>query len=265
MAEALAGVEAQVRSQPGQVRHRILLFQLLLIQGQWTRAGKQLDVIRKLDDGALAMVHMYQAAISCELLRESVFRGEHDPVFMGQPQAWQALLLQAFHLHNQGRHSEAAALRDQAFEQAPAIPGVVDGTDFAWVADADMRLGPVLEMIVEGRYLWVAFDRLQQLVLEAPVDLRDLVWLPGYARWQNGGESPVLVPARYPGSVVDNALALGRKTEWQEAAPGVWTGLGQKQLATDVSDLPLLELREMTLAVSEPETLTGVAGGHLGE
>ena len=51
-----------------------------------------------------------------------------------------------------------------------------------------MRLGPVCEAIINGRYYWVPFDRLSRIDLEAPVDLRDVVWMPAHFQFANGGE-----------------------------------------------------------------------------
>ena len=49
--------------------------------------------------------------------------------------------------------------------QAPAelaihLRGSLNGQPFEWVADADSRLGPVMEAIINGRYYWVPFARL---------------------------------------------------------------------------------------------------------
>ncbi len=37
---------------------------------------------------------------------------------------------------------------------------------------------PVLEAMVNGKYYWIPFSRLASIVIEAPADLRDRVWLP---------------------------------------------------------------------------------------
>ncbi|MGB1010259.1 MAG: type VI secretion system accessory protein TagJ [Thiolinea sp.] len=253
LSAALSTVEGQIRKQPADAKHRIFLFQLLLVQGKWERAAKQLDVIKKLDASAIAMVQMYHAAISCELFRESVFKATHDPMFLGQPEEWQALLLQAFKLDAQEKFQEAASVRAKAFELAPASPGTLDGHSFDWIADADMRLGPMLEMIVEGKYFWVAFEHIELLELEAPSDLRDLVWLPGHVRWRNGGEAYVLIPSRYPGSEREDDLALARRTEWEEPVAGTFHGFGQRILATDAEDFSLLDVRKINLGLNEVE------------
>ena len=57
---------------------------------------------------------------------------------------------------------QAAAVREQAFEQRRSRPAIADDQPFAWIADADTRLGPVLEAIINGRYFWVPFQRIHQ-------------------------------------------------------------------------------------------------------
>jgi type VI secretion system protein ImpE len=112
----------------------------------------------------------------------------------------------------------------------------------------------VLEAIINGRYYWVPFARLTHIVIEPPADLRDLVWMPAHLQFENGGDSVALIPARYPGSHLsdDGLIALGRKTEWREVSPDVHHGLGQRIIATDAADVPLMEIRTISIA--------GVAG-----
>ena len=45
-------------------------------------------------------------------------------------------------------------------------------------ADADTRLGPVIEAVINGRYYWVPFGRTVEVEIAAPADLRDRVWIP---------------------------------------------------------------------------------------
>src|SRR5262249_10675275 len=211
---ALPALQARVRSEPGNPKLRVFLFQLLCVLGQWERARDQLKALGDLDAGAFPLVHLYGAAITCELLRREVFAGARTPVALGEPPPWLALLLQALATESQGKHAEAKALRADALEQATSIPGTVDGEAFEWSADADSRLGPVCEAIVDGRYYWVPFERLRSIRFEQPSDLRDVLWIPAHLGLVNGGEAAALIPARYPGSESDpdGQIRLTRKT-----------------------------------------------------
>lgn len=248
-AQALAAAQAQVRSRPDDPELRILLFQLMVVAGQWERAATQLELCGELDDAALAMVHTYREALQCELAREAVFNGKTTPMVLGQPAEWVALLVQALQTQASGNPAGAQALRDQALEQAPPTAGALDGQPFEWICDADSRLGPVLEAVVNGRYCWVPFAALQRVQIEAPQDLRDLVWTPAHLEFPNGGDSIALIPTRYVGSTVlqDERIWMARRTEWQPLGSEQFAGLGQRVFATESGEHALLDIRSIEL------------------
>jgi type VI secretion system protein ImpE len=248
LAGCLAHLQEQVRCSPADPRQRIFLAQLLMVTGDWDRAVAQLEVLGSLDASALPMVHTYRSAIQCERLRQSVLRGERSPLVFGAPESWIALLVQALAL-GAGRSERADELRAQAFEAAPASAGSLNGIEFEWIADADSRLGPVLEVLLNGAYYWVPLQRVAAMTVEPPADLRDLVWLPVRLTWTNGGQVEALVPTRYVGTetLTDDALKLARKTEWTAIGAEVFAGSGQRVLATSVEEVPLLSVRELIL------------------
>ncbi len=244
--DCLESIQNEIRSDASNVKHRIFLFQLLVVLGAWDRAAKQLDVIAKMDDSALAMVHEYRAAIECERYREEVFSGNKDPIFMGKPDEWQALILQSLKSLSEGNESESDKLRMQALEMAPTTAGSINGDAFEWIADADTRLGPLLEVFVEGQYRWVSFAKIKRIAIEAPENLRDFVWMPAHIQWETEGESYILIPTRYPFSAEQSdQLALSRKTEWVEKGEGGFVGFGQRLFATNSNDYSLLDIRDV--------------------
>ncbi|BFI96617.1 MAG: type VI secretion system accessory protein TagJ [Rhodanobacter sp.] len=246
--EALQGLTAQVRGNPADAKARVFLFQLLALLGQWERAQNQLKVSGELDPLNTLMVEAYSRALAGELDRQQVMAGARSPMVIGEPAQWLALLLQALKLQADGRPAQAQPLREQAFEQAEAVGGEIDGTPFEWIADADSRFGPCLEMIVNGGYAWVPFTRIRQLVFEAPSDLRDKVWAPVQVTWSNGGQAVGFVPCRYPGTERerDGELVLARRTDWTDLGNECYAGCGQRMLATDAGDYPLLDIRSIT-------------------
>jgi type VI secretion system protein ImpE len=245
---ALAQLKQEVRTSPRDAKLRTFLFQMFCIFGEWDRALTQLGVAAELDPAALPMSQAYRAAIRCEMLRERIFAGARTPTVFGTPEDWMPLLIEANRRLAQGAPDEALRLRDAAFEGAPTVSGSIDGQAFEWLADADPRLGPMLEAIVEGKYYWVPFTRISQIDIEAPADLRDQVWAPASFTWTTGGESAGFIPSRYPGSAhADPALAMSHRTEWAEN--GEWfTGLGQRMLTTDACDFALLDIRRISFS-----------------
>ena len=252
---ALIRLQEQVRKEPADADLRVFLFQLLSVMGQWERALTQLNVAADLDAKTLAMAQMYREAVRCELLRAEVFAGKRSPMILGEPDEWLALLIESLLVSGTGRRAQADELRQRAFEAAPASGGSVDGQVFEWIADADMRLGPVCEAVINGRYYWLPFARLSRIDLEAPVDLRDVVWMPAHFLFANGGETVGLIPTRYAGSEAaeDPRIRLARKTTWTETAPEVYVGLGQRVFATDAGEHAVMDVRTIQIGPQEVE------------
>ncbi|MBI5718691.1 MAG: virulence protein SciE type [Burkholderiales bacterium] len=252
---ALKALQQKVRSNAADVRLRTFLFQLLAVLGQWQRATDQLKVCGELDAGTLAMVNTYRTALQCEAVREAVFAGRTLPHVFGPPTEWVALLAQALKLDAEGQGAAAAAQRAEALEHAEACTGTIEDAEgsqaFEWIADADSRLGPVLEVIVNGRYGWLPMTHLSEVSIEPVVDLRDLVWAPAHLTFSNGGDTVALLPARYAGTPLaeGGTLAMSRQTEWIELAPGSgqYRGVGQRVLATDAAERGLLEVRRLVV------------------
>lgn len=246
---ALEQLKQEVRKAPRDARLRIFLFQLFCVFGEWQRAVTQLAAAAQMDPEAAQMAQAYRAALRCELVRAKVFAGTQTPTILGEPSPWMSLLVEALRLLAAGQTEAAAGLRDAAFEQAPASRGNIDGTAFEWIADADPRLGPVLEVMIDGKYCWAPFARLRAVQIEPPADLRDKVWLPAHFDWAGGGDLLGFVPTRYPGShaAEDVALALAARTDWREHGP-IAIGLGQRMLATDAGEFALMDVRRIALA-----------------
>ena len=245
----LKALQDKVRADPSDPRLRIFLFQLLCVLGDWKRAITQLKLSAEMDASATMMAQTYREAIICEVYREKVFAGEKDPLIFGEPQEWLALLIEAQKLLAAGKPGEAAELRARAFDGAPACSGEIDGQRFEWIADADMRLGPVLEVIVNGRYFWLPFSSVGELTMEDPSDLRDAVWTAATLKLVNGGEVAALIPTRYATTTAsgDAAAMLARATSWADVGADTFVGTGQRLLTTDRSDIALMDIRHLKM------------------
>ena len=246
---ALASLTSAVKAAPAKVSLRIFLAQLLCVLGQWERAHTQLNVIADLDSSAAPMREMVGHALRCELMRAGVFEGRRSPMIFGEPDEWVALLIESLMQSRQGA-GQAHSLAQRAFDAAPVTAGRIDGQPFEWIADADSRLGPVLEAMINGRYYWVPFSRLSQVAIEPPADLRDAVWLPARLSFSNGGEAIAMLPTRYPASEKseDEQILMARKTEWRQDGADRFLGLGQRVLVTDKDEHDFLGVRLIELS-----------------
>lgn len=252
-AEALALLEGQVRADPADAKQRVFLFQVLCVLGQWQRALTQLNVAAEMDPANLLMAEVYRRALPCEPLRAEIFAGKLEPLLFGEPAEWVGLMVQANRLLGQSKISDSQRIREQALEKAPAISGTIRSESgehpFEWLADADGRLGPILEAVIQERYFWIPMPCIREIQFDAPADLRDLVWSAATFTWANGGSAVGLVPTRYAGTELsdDPSLQLARRTDWSEPEPGLLIGRGQRMFATDQGEYPILETRQISL------------------
>jgi len=251
--EALQLLQGEVRKAPENPKLRVFLFQLLVTLGQWDRALTQLNVAGELDVANLVLAQTYREVIRCEVLRKEIFSGHKKPLVFGEPAPWVALIQEALKLASENKFLEAISLREQAFNLAPGVSGTINNEPFNWVADADSRLGPILEAVINGKYYWIPFNQIKEIHIDAPVDLRDFSWMPVHFVWLNEGEAFGFIPSRYSGSEnsIDTNIQLARKTEWEERVTDFYVGHGQRMLSTDVNDYPLFEIREIKVDSNE--------------
>lgn len=153
-----------------------------------------------------------------------------------------------------------SAFQKKEYPAGPALPsppGTLNGRPFETIEDADPRIGARLEVFVAGEYVWLPFAYIGSVVIEPPRLLRDLMWAsarvmaaPGVKEREFGEVLlPVLCPLSWQHP--QDAVRLGRATEWAEI-DGVDTPSGQKLLLVDGEEaVPFLEIRELQFATSE--------------
>jgi len=219
--EAISMLGADLRGDPSNVRKRTFLFELLCFAGEYERAEKQLDLLSDQNKDAMLASLLYRGALSAERTRQEMFQNEKFP------------------------HPKLAP--------PTVLTGSLNGKPFQSISDGDQRIGPRLEVIAAGDYLWIGFEHIAQLSIEAPKRLRDLMWACGRLRtgpsFKGQDLGDVLIPVLSPGSVAsdDPQIRLGRATEWVRDESGAEFPLGQKILLVDGEEVPLLEVRNLEI------------------
>lgn len=222
--EAVQALTAEVRSHPADQQARTFLFELLCFAGEFERAEKQLDVAVQGDAKAELAALVYRAALNAEKTRQDTF------------------------LKKQYRQSSA--------EVAPSPGGTLNGKAFKSIVDADPRVGPRLEVFAAGSYMWLPFEHVASITMEAPKRLRDLMWSPAHVKagpsFKGVELGDVLLPSLGPFSweYPDDAVRLGRATEWVEDENGETFPVGQKILLVDGEEFPFLEVRQLEFATA---------------
>lgn len=245
--EVVEQLEQEIKKQPAAVEKRFFLFQLMVVMGRWERALQQLQICVKLDKTLAATAHVYGDLVRAEVFRSKVFSGDTVPRFLQEPPTWCASLLQALNLQAQNLIDDADQMRSGALNQVPECSGVIHSRDnqqhiFTWLADADSRLGPIMELILNGQYMWLAMDQVKSIEIEPPHDLRDVVWAIAEITLKDGGVVSAFIPARYPNSErAEDNVRLALITNWHDIGTTATVGLGQRMWMTDVADFSLFD------------------------
>ncbi len=252
LAVQLERLQSDIKANASSAKHRIHLFQLLCVMGNWTRALSQLQLCAQLDALAIPMAQTYREAIRCELFRAEVFTGKRTPQIMGQPPSWIGSLIEALRHDADGKSVAASDLRKKAMDAAVTTHSKIDDVDCEWIMDGDARIGPVCEIIANGQYYWLPFESCSGILIEAPTDLRDKVWVPTELLLPNEGRVPALIPTRYPETTLSTALNAddlkqSRVTEWIEHGQDTWFGVGQRVWMSDVGEHSILDTRSITM------------------
>ena len=222
LTEAVSALNAYLRDNPGDLKSRTFLFELLCFTGDFDRAEKQLNIVQQ--EGSkesLLGTLLYQSALAAEKTRQEMFETQTFPQPTGKP--------------------------------AGPVRGKLNGKEFESLQDADPRLGEKLELFAAGDYLWISFHDIAAINMEEPKKLRDLFWTP--ARLTTGptfrsrelGE--ILLPAitALSWQHENDEVRLGRTTEFCEDEAGLVAPYGGKVLLVDGEEVPLLEIRELEI------------------
>jgi len=247
IAGARSALAGELRRSPADVNLRQFFWQLLAIYGEWDKAEQQLRALAGAEPKAMMLGSVYNQVLSATRMRGRVMAGAERGQSLVGSEPWVGGLLDALQAHATGA-ADAAARTEAALDAAPATAGTMDGERFNWIADADLRFGPMLEAIIGDQYGLVPFAALKRIRLSEPADLRDTVWLPIELETRSGQTSMAFTPVLYPGTETtgDPQLMLARRTDWRDGPAGE-TGLGQRVLGTDGPENGILAVRDIRL------------------
>jgi type VI secretion system protein ImpE len=259
--EAIAAQTALVKSKPGDQSQRLLLFELLAFAGELDRAKRQLDALQYDELELQAAAAEYRKLLDVEEARRKLFRDGTQPKFLdGAAPEHVRLRLEALERFRTSHPAEAAESLAQAAEAVPPVAGALNGQPFADLRDCDDLFGSVLEVFAQGSYFWIPLEVVELINIAPPKFPRDLLWVK--ARLETAaGAGQVYLPALYPGSYehADDAVKLGRMTDWTGDDGGPVFGRGLRMFLADEEASTLLEWRELQINPPADEAAAGEA------
>ena len=241
LSEAIERVAEEVKARPGDTAARTFYFELLALSGDLDRAAKQLDVLAN-ETGEMG--NLYLGAIQAEKERRSFFHGGSRPkLLVESPHA--TLYLEAVDSYAAGQ-SAAALERLNAVETPAPLHALLNGAEVHEMNDSHDLLGPFLEVVIDGHYAWAPWEAIHSLNIPGPRYLRNTVWTPASLSLHSGDQGQVLLFSLYVDSHLgEDDIKLGRRTMWEQDPAGFTIASGQKVIATEQRDWPILEIRSV--------------------
>jgi len=247
--EAIAAQTAAVRAAPADANRRWFLVELLCFAEEWDRSDQLLDIIPNQAEDMAAAVLRFRGLLRGEQTRRQVMREGRAPQIIGQSAARLQPVVEALLNLREGDLEAAAGKLAEAVDQAPAVAGMYDGTQsFDTFQDIDDVCAPFVEFITEGGdYHWVSVGDISLLEVQPLQRPRDLIWRPSRLEVRDGPAGDVYLPALYvsDGADLDDAIRLGRTTDWRETQGGPVRGVGQRIFLVGDDDVPIHELRRV--------------------
>ncbi|MDZ4783222.1 MAG: type VI secretion system accessory protein TagJ [Planctomycetia bacterium] len=247
LSEAIEAQLADVKSNPGDQGKRLFLFELSVFAGDLDRATRQIEAL-KYDDMELQIAAKnYRDLLESERKRRLVFQEGTQPKFLFEAPEHVLLRLEALRQLRAGQNEQAQATLTTAREKAPPVKGTLNEKPFQDLCDCDDLLGTVLEVMAKGEYFWVPLEFVSTIAMNPPRFPRDLIWAPARLETHGSESGEIYLPALYANSFehAEDAVKLGRTSDWVETPNGPILGRGGRMFLLDEGSVPMLEWREL--------------------
>jgi type VI secretion system protein ImpE len=245
-----AAIDA-VKKKPSETGLRVLLAELLCFAGDLERADKHLDAVQTQDPETAVSLSLIRQLVRGETSRREFFRDGRVPEFLELPTEVARMHLQASIDLREGNAASAATLLSEAEEKRVRVHGECDGKPFDDFRDLDDLTSAFFETVTStGKYYWIPIESVELIEFRPPEYPRDLYWRRCRMVVRGGPDGEVFLPAIYAGteSETDNALKLGRATDWRGNEGEPVRGIGQRTFLVGDEDRPIMELQEITFA-----------------
>ena len=242
---AIEAALAAVKANPTNHSARIFLFELSAFAGDWERAKRQLDVIGHQDTTAMIGAKIYEQCVIAEGKRADFFAKGAKPEFLSTPPDYIYGILLANSKFREGNLAEAREILDKTEGERPALTCKINGAAAEDFRDYNDLTAAILEVIIKDSYVWVPFEQIEKITFTVPKSLRDHFWLQATMETDNGTNGDVFIPALYNDSwrSGDDAVRLGKVTDWRNAGEDVYVGEGTKLFAVGGAHKTILDLQ----------------------
>lgn len=243
----------QLKASPGNAQARTLLFQILIVNGEWEKALNHIEMLATQSNEPVASIEVYRNLIAAEKERLDVFQLKKIPSFLPETPSYWEDYLEALKLIS-AEKSDAAIEKIKSIDhQRPVVTGKLNKTPFTGFFDTDSTLSCFIEAIEYERYLWIPIESIRELVISAPETFMDLIWAKGRITTWGGLTMGCFFPAIYPNSFSskDERIKMGLMTDWKPLCGRFTRAYGRHVFQVGDEDYELFQLGDVTFDMAE--------------
>ncbi|MEW6436188.1 MAG: type VI secretion system accessory protein TagJ [Pseudomonadota bacterium] len=233
LGEAVNAAGAAVKAKPTSAPARILLAELLTLQGALERADTHLKLAADHAPPEFVGISQMRWLLRAAEARKNWYENASLPEFLDQPTERQQATLQLALAIRDKDAATTQALREN-LEAAPLPEAAIDGAAPVPIRDAcDLSQHGFEVLTLDGRYLWIAPEQIENLRFQPIRRPRDRLWRPADTLLRDGRSAVFFVAAQYHDAAATDPQRLGLETDWVEELGGVARGRGQRMILAD--------------------------------
>ena len=244
LTEAVVRATESVKAKPLDATARILLADLLCLQGALERADAQLQIAsHHAPDDAIGIAQLC-GLIRAEGARRAWFKDGALPSFLGPPTPRQQKALQLALARRAADATATVCLREELERTHVARRGSCNGASFDDFRDVDDLVQDNIEAVcANGKYYWLTPDALVSLTFAAPRYPRDLMWRRARAVFHSGEQVELRFPAQYFDEAAADEHRVAQQTDWIASIGGVVLGRGQRTLMIGSEPQDMMDIK----------------------
>ena len=251
--DAVASLIELVKKNPMDQQSRGLLCEFMIVQGQFERADKQLDLLAHQSPEQLMGISLFRQLIRAVQAREQFFSEGRVPEVLLEPDEHMQQYFQASIALREHNFQEAQRILSVAEEQRNQLSGVCNGEAFNDFRDADDGTAAIFEVLTStGKYYWVPIEFVKNIIFHKPERPLDLLWRRAtFETKVEHAEGDVYIPTTYfcdDASQLSEDYRLGRKTDWLGAEDEPVRGIGQRLYLVGDEALSIMDFNELIFA-----------------
>ncbi len=245
LADAITYLEELLREDPLNVDYKSTFIELLCINGELERADKLLNnIVQKNPDFLIGASNLRQL-IRAEQARQDFITGKAVPNIFSESDSHIESFMKLRLEMTQGEEKTISESALSLESIRPEVKLTVNDQDTSEVRDLDDSLGGFVEIFgTDGKFYVAQLSEIEFMHFQPVTSLLEQVWRKVELSIKNGPSGEAHVPMVYATSKTD-AEKLGRETDWNETAPDVMTGVGQKMWFVNEEALPMTSIQKL--------------------